>query len=108
MNTVRASAICIIAGCCIQFLLLKAFPDQTIFLKVPYIIGGASFCGMSSSGILKNKFWVLGCGIIYTWIFIGSASIFEGIGGGLGTGACLAVLIFQGLMILGKKLERLF
>jgi len=106
MNTVRASSISIIAGCCIQFLLFKAFPDQTILEKVPYIICGASFCGMSSSGILKNKYWALGCGIVYTLIFMTSAFIFKGIGGGLGTGACLAVLMFQGLMMLGKSLEK--
>lgn len=106
MNTVRASAISIIAGCCIQFLLLKAFPGQTILLKVPYVVCGASFCGMSSSRILKNKFWALGCGIVYTWIFIASALIFKGIGGGLGAGACLAVMMFQGLMLLGKSIEK--
>ena len=106
MNTVRASSISIIAGCCIQFLLLKAFPDQTILLKVPYVVCGASFCGMSSSGILKTKFRALGCGIVYTWIFITSAFIFKGIGGGLGTGACIAVLMFQGLMLLEKSIEK--
>jgi len=106
MNTVRASSISIIAGCCIQFLLLKAFPDQTILLKVPYVVCGATFCGMSSSQIIKNKFWVLGCGIVYTWIFITSDLIFNGIGGGLGTGACLAVLMFHGLMKLGESVER--
>ena len=107
MNTVRASSISIIAGCCIQFLLVKAFPDQPVFLQVPYVVCGASFCGMSSSGILKNKFRALGCGIVYTWIFIVSASIFKGMGGGLGTGACLAVLMFQGIMLLGKSVEKL-
>jgi hypothetical protein len=107
MNTVRASAISIIAGCCIQFLLVKAFPDQPVLLKVPYVVCGASFCGMSSSRILKNKFWAIGCGIVYAWIFIASAFIFKGIGGGLGTGACLAVLMFQGLMLLGKSVKKL-
>ena len=106
MNTVRASSISIIAGCCIQFLLYKAFPDQTVLLKVPYVVCGASFCGMSSSGILKNKFWAIGCGTIYTLIFMASALIFKGIGGGLGAGACLAVMMFQGLMLLGKSIEK--
>jgi len=106
MNTVRASAISIITGCCIQSLLFIIFPDQIILLKVPYVICGASFCGMSSSLILKNKFWALGCGIMYTWIFIESDLIFKGMGGGLGTGACLAVLIFQGLVLLGKSVEK--
>jgi hypothetical protein len=103
MNTVRASAISIIAGCCIQFLLSKAFPGQLILLKIPYAVCGASFCGMSSSKILKNWWWVLVCGSAYAWIFIESASTFEGMGGWLGTGACLSVLLCYGLMTLGEK-----
>ena len=106
MNTVRASSISIIAGCCIQFLLYKAFPDHTVLLKVPYVVCGASFCGMSSSGILKNKFWAIGCGTIYTLIFMASALIFKGIGGGLGTGACLAVLMSRGLIMFATTVEK--
>jgi hypothetical protein len=106
MNTVRASSITIVVGCGIQHLLTNAFPDQIILLKVPYLICGASFCGMSSSVILKKWYWVLGCGLVYTWIFILSASTFTGMGGELGTGACLAVLFFYGLMLLEKKIEK--
>jgi hypothetical protein len=103
MNTVRASAISIMVGCCVQFLLSKSFPVHPIVIKIPYVVCGASFCGMSSSKILKNWWWVLVCGSAYTWIFIESASTFEGLGGWLGTGACLSVLLCYGLMTLGKK-----
>jgi len=105
MNTVRASSISIVAACFIQFILNAAFPSQTILQKIPYLACGASFCGMSSSKILKNWPWVIFCGMAYAWIFTTSASTFKGIGGGLGTGACMATLACYGLMILAETIK---
>lgn len=106
LNTVRASAISIIVGCCIQQVLSFAFPDQHILTKIHYIICGASFCGMSSTKILNNWFSVLLCAIVYTFIYILSDSALKGIGGGLGTGACLAVLFTYSLLIMLRSAKQ--
>lgn len=107
MNAVRASALTILVGCALQFLLVKLFPQQAVFLNVSYLVCGASFCGMSSSGVLKNRLGVLLCAAVYTCIFTQSVSVFKGVGGALGTASCLAVLVCYGLLMFGKTISSL-
>lgn len=69
-----------------------------IMEATPVIIMGASFVAMSSEKIIPNKKWMFVAGIIFSFVFLSTNSLFQGIGGGLGTTACVTVFITLGLL----------
>ena len=93
-GSVRASAfISLIGGIIYYFLSNTGIPEAT-----PVVIMGASFAAMSSEKIIPNKKWMFISGIIFSFIFLSTSSLFQGIGGGLGTTACVTVFITLGLL----------
>jgi hypothetical protein len=76
--------------------------EHTLILDIPVIFIGASFAGMSSESILKNEFFAGCTGMIFYLIFFAKSSVFAGMGGGLGTIACLSVLSTYGILHLLK------
>ena len=106
INTVRASSITIVCACVIEFMLTKGFPVQTAFSKLSYPACSGSFCGMSSSKLIKNDFWAIACGLLNAWIYTAAAPVFKGIGGGMGTSACVAVLACYGIMIVSDAIYK--
>lgn len=100
VNTVRASAITILVACAVQWFLLHFFPDLTFLNMISYCACGGSFCGMSSSKIIRNIYLAAFCGLIYGLIFTQLIIVFDGLGGSLGTGACISVMACYGVMLL--------
>ncbi|EGV44032.1 hypothetical protein BZARG_1475 [Bizionia argentinensis JUB59] len=101
-GTVRASALVgVLAG---VFVLL--FPNLlSVYLieNLPLVCFGASFTGMVSSNVLSNYVLVALSGVVFTIIFFNASSFFNGFGGGLGSAACIALLVTLSIPILKKK-----
>ncbi|MGY0392777.1 hypothetical protein ACW5R3_09510 [Bizionia sp. KMM 8389] len=82
------------------------FPDlmPEYFTKnVPLVCFGASFIGMVSSKVLSNYLLIGVSGAIFTIIFLNTSSYFNGFGGGLGSAACIALLVTLGIPIIRKS-----
>ncbi|QRM89891.1 hypothetical protein FG167_11835 [Lacinutrix sp. WUR7] len=71
--------------------------------NLPLVCFGASFIGMVSSKVLSNYFLIGISGMVFTFIFLNTSSYFEGFGGGLGSAACIALLVTLSFPILRKK-----
>jgi len=71
--------------------------------NVPLVCFGASFIGMVSSKVLSNYFLIGLSGIVFTIIFFNTSSFFEGFGGGLGSAACIALLVSLSFPVLRKR-----
>lgn len=78
--------------------------DPVLLRQIPVVVFGASFVGMSSSDVLKNLTWVFIAGLCFGLIFVNTSMFFSGFGGGLGTTACISVVITLGLSHLIQKL----
>lgn len=68
-----------------------------VFEAVPAAAIGASFAGMSSEKVINNRRWMALAGAVFSGIFLFSSPVFAGNGGGLGLGACIAVVITLGI-----------
>jgi hypothetical protein len=71
--------------------------------NLPLVCFGASFIGMVSSRVLSNYFLIGISGIVFTIIFLNTSSYFQGFGGGLGSAACIALLVTLSIPVLRKK-----
>lgn len=77
-------------------LFLYGFPTllpEELSMNIPLVFMGSSFIGMSSSKILPNWIWSIIAGIIFGVIYVDTSIFFTGYGGGLGTTACISVLV---------------
>jgi len=101
-GAVRASSLVgILAG-----LFVLVFPEllpEYITESLALVVFGASFVGMVSSDVLSNYLLIGVSGGLFAIIFINASSYFEGFGGGLGTGACIALLVTLSIPILTKN-----
>lgn len=101
-GAVRASAIVgVLVG-----LFVLIFPNvlSPFFTKnLPLVCFGASFVGMVSSKILSNYFLIGLSGAVFTIIFINTSAFFYGFGGGLGSAACIALLVILSIPVLRKR-----
>src|SRR6185436_17185477 len=97
----------VFASAALSFVVALAFyffPTPLAFLsvKAPVAFFGASFAGMSSLDRIKSWKWVSFSGLIFALIYINASQFFTGYGGGLGTSACLSVIMTIGIMKLLK------
>ena len=102
-GVVRASAgLSLLVG-----LFFYAFPDlisPRLTIDIPLVFIGASFVGMTSSALVKNRLLILLGGLIFSGIYLISGEVFVGYGGKLGTTACISSVIIFGLGSLLKKI----
>jgi len=71
--------------------------------NLPLVCFGASFVGMVSSEVLSSYLLVGFSGLVFTIIFFNMSSFFYGFGGGLGSAACIAVLVSLSIPALRKQ-----
>ena len=71
--------------------------------NLPLVCFGASFIGMVSSKVLSNYFLIGFSGIVFTIIFFNTSSFFNGFGGGLGSAACIALLVSLSFPLIRKQ-----
>lgn len=90
-GVVRASALLsLIVGLFFYF-----FPEVVgaeLTLKIPLVFCGATFVGMTGKNI-EARYWVIAlAGGLFSGLFMASATLFNGFGGGLGTTACVSII----------------
>ena len=104
-SPVKASALLsLIVG--VVFFALQYLLQHDVIKTIPAVFIGASFAGMSAKRTVPNNWWVAFAGVVFGFIFLNTSKFFTGYGGGLGTTACLSVVITLGLMDLAKKLQK--
>lgn len=89
-TTVKSSALLSLFFACAAMVLNNYYPfDHELYSTYFF---GASFVGMSSTNKL-SYFWIAIAGLIYGLLLFAFSDYFAGIGGGLGTTACITVII---------------
>ncbi|MDG1334290.1 MAG: hypothetical protein P8P74_18295 [Crocinitomicaceae bacterium] len=103
-GVVRASAgLSLIVG-----LFFYAFPDllsPELTLDIPLVFFGASFVGMTGSHLIQSKLLILMGGVIFSGVYLASSDVFVGLGGKLGTAACISSLIVFGVGVLISRFK---
>jgi len=89
---VRASSlVSLIAGLIVYFLKLEPVYGLAVM--------GASFAAMSTEYVIPKRFWIIITGFIFSLVFLNLPSnIFAGLGGKLGTTACISVVMTLGVI----------
>ena len=109
---VKASAILSFIVALLFALLFHNAKANYLIMNIPLVFIGASFVGMSSKTHLKNLMYAAFAGLLFGFIFLSTADLFKGYGGGLGTKASLSVLVTLGIeyLIVGaiEKVNRIF
>ncbi|WP_040278091.1 hypothetical protein [Psychroserpens damuponensis] len=102
LGAVRASALIgVFVG--VFVLLFPKLCSPYLTENLPLVCFGASFIGMVSSDVLSNYFLIGISGILFTIIFLNTSVYFEGFGGGLGSAACIGLLVTLSVPILKKN-----
>ncbi len=94
---IKASAVLSLAAALLTLIIFHANPHNHLATTIPLVFFGASFAGMSSKKILRNTFYAVLSGLIFGIVYLNTAALFRGYGGGLGARACLAVVLALGL-----------
>ncbi|WP_166387291.1 MULTISPECIES: hypothetical protein [unclassified Polaribacter] len=71
--------------------------------NLPLVCFGASFIGMVSSKIMSDYLLIGFSGVVFTLIYFNTSNYFSGFGGGLGSAACIALLVTLSIPVLMKK-----
>ena len=71
--------------------------------NIPLVCFGASFIGMVSSKVVSNHLLIGISGVVFTIIFFNTSSYFNGFGGGLGSAACISLLVTLSIPVLKKR-----
>ena len=71
--------------------------------NLPLVCFGASFIGMVSSKIMSDYLLIGLSGVVFTLIYFNTSNYFSGFGGGLGSAACIALLVTLSIPVLMKK-----
>ena len=71
--------------------------------NLPLVCFGASFIGMVSSKIMSDYLLIGFSGVVFTHIYFNTSNYFNGFGGGLGSAACIALLVTLSIPVLKKK-----
>ncbi|MCG1036979.1 hypothetical protein [Polaribacter sargassicola] len=101
-SPVRSSAIVgVIAS--VSVLLFPKILSTYLTENIPLVCFGASFIGMVSSKVVSNHFLIGISGVIFTIIYFNTSTYFNGFGGGLGSAACIALLVTLSIPILKKN-----
>lgn len=104
-GAVRASALVTLVISLI-FLLSADWISEPYYTQLPVVVFGASFVGMVSSKILQQYLSVAFSGIIFSIIYLNLSPYFNGVGGALGTTACISVICTYGFLALRNILKK--
>lgn len=80
--------------------------SQELSSTIPYVFIGASFIGMTSDEVLSHYVLMGLAGGIFGFLYLHASQFFTGFGGGLGTTACIALMVPLGALVLMKKVKK--
>lgn len=99
LGVVKASAmLAVIVGG--FFYLFPSGLSSELTHSIPLAFIGATFVGMTRKNIIGDIIPIALAGAFFGIIFVYSAPFYNGFGGGLGTTACISVLITRGILYL--------
>lgn len=90
-GVVRASALLSLIVAVIVYLLSDVLPLEYA-AQIPVVFIGASFVGMTSPKIISSTTIIALSGAVFALLYIWATIFFNGMGGALGTAACIAVI----------------
>lgn len=94
---VRASALLsLIVGLTCYF--GKELMGEELAKLIPIYFIGGSFVGMTAPNIISSHRIIALSGFLFAFVFMFSSKWFTGFGGGLGTSACVSVVVSYGAM----------
>ena len=82
------------------------FPDLIspyLTRHIPIVFFGASFGGMTSPTIINSRLLIAFSGLVFSLIYLNASRFFAGMGSGLGTTACISVLVMYSVKNVLKK-----
>jgi len=101
-SPVKSSALLgVIVG--LFFLIFPKLFSAYLTENIPLVCFGASFIGMVSSKVVYNHIQIGVSGVVFTIIYLNTSTYFNGFGGGLGSTACIALLVTLSIPVLKKK-----
>ncbi len=104
LGVVRASAgISVLVGGFFYLFPFNLSPE--LVQEIPIVCCGASFVGMTAQNRLKVV-WIALAGLLFVFLYLVAKSPFKGVGGTLGTAACISTLIsfsLYNILKLGAK-----
>jgi hypothetical protein len=80
--------------------------SQELSTTIPYVFIGASFVGMVSAEVLSHYVVVALAGGIFGFLYLHASQFFTGFGGGLGTAACIALMVSLGGLALWENIKK--
>ncbi|MGB5928809.1 MAG: hypothetical protein WBH03_11585 [Cyclobacteriaceae bacterium] len=80
--------------------------SQELASTIPYVFIGASFIGMASAEVLSQYVLMGLAGGIFGYLYLHASQFFTGFGGGLGTAACIALMVSLGTLALWKRIKK--
>ncbi|MFA0963688.1 hypothetical protein AB9P05_17920 [Roseivirga sp. BDSF3-8] len=80
--------------------------SQELSATIPYVFIGASFIGMVSAEVLSHFILMGLAGGIFGFLYLHASHFFTGFGGGLGTAACIALMVSLGGLALWERIKK--
>ncbi|MCH2223579.1 MAG: hypothetical protein MK066_02325 [Crocinitomicaceae bacterium] len=90
-GVVRASALLSLVVAILAHLFSNLLPLEYT-TQIPVIFIGASFVGMTSPKVIPSIGFMVVSGILFSLLYLWTVTFFNGIGGALGTAACISVI----------------
>lgn len=95
-----SAAVYLIFGIAFYFLPsnILGYNLELLIKNAPVAVMGASFVAMSSEPVIPTKKLMIIASAAFSGIFLFTSSFFQGLGGALGTSACVTVIITLGMV----------
>jgi hypothetical protein len=106
LGAVKSSSAVSLAFGLIFFFMSQTQPGYDLPPVMSAVAMGASFVAMSSIRVIPDRKWMAVACVFFGFIFIVTSPTLKGLGGLLGTGACVSVLVTLGIIRFYNFLEQ--
>jgi len=105
-SVIASSGLTLIIFLITNLLGVKGLIDKQLTGSIPAYFMGASFIGMSTKDVLSSIGLAGLAGAFFSIILFNISPLFKGFGGGLGTVACISVLMVTSVAKLINRLKK--
>ena len=106
LGPIKGSSIVSLAFGLMFFFMSKSQPGYDLPVTMSAVAMGASFVAMSSLKVIPDRKWMAVASVFFGLVFIGISPFLHGLGGLLGTSACVAVVVTFGVIRFMEYLDR--